>query len=345
MHFLQNTWYMAGWADELGPEGAFVHRTIADQPILIYRRTDGSPAALADRCPHRFVPLHMGKQIGDTVQCGYHGLRFGPDGVCSHHPVAGATIPQKARVRSYPVVERHAGLWVWLGAAEAADAALIPDFAFLDDPARARVSGHMLTRANYQLAIDNLSDLTHVQFVHGEFQATEAFPQLKCEVEQQGNTVTVKLTFPGGRPPPFFRNAVADPEAPIDLVFEVRWDAPSCIRLTGRAFAAGDRQRPLFSAQSAHIVTPETAGTCHYFFANSRDYAVGDKAADERVREWQRIGFGEQDKPMLEAQQRYLGAADIMAMQPVLLGTDVGAVRIRRVLKALIEAEISAAAA
>ncbi|MES2257065.1 MAG: aromatic ring-hydroxylating dioxygenase subunit alpha [Pseudomonadota bacterium] len=341
---LLNTWYAIGWRHEL-QAGAFVHRVLAGEPVMVFLRQDGSPAAIHDRCPHRFVPLHLGKQVDDTVQCGYHGLCFGADGKCVKNPVAGAAIPRAAKVRSYPVLSLHGMLWVWMGQPELADPALIPDFSFLEEAGRASVHGYMLTKCHYQLAIDNLSDLTHVQFVHGEYQASEAFPDLKCEVEQEGNTVTTRLTLPGGRLPYFFANAVSDPEALVDLVYEVRWDAPSTAMLRARAYPAGERGgTPLFDTRSAHIVSAETEQTCHYFFANSRDYALGDAEADQKVRDWQRIGFVEQDKPMLEAQQQSVGDVDLMSLGPVLLGTDIGSVRIRRVLKAMLDAEVKAAA-
>lgn len=342
MPFLRNAWHMIGWADEL-VEGRFVHRTIANRPVLVYRLGNGSPAAIEDRCPHRFVPLHMGKQVGDVVQCGYHGLCFDRTGACVKNPVDGAPIPKAAKVQGFPVVERFGGLWVWLGAAERADESLLPNFDFLVDPRRATVQGYMLTKANYQLAIDNLTDLTHVQFVHGEYQGSEAYPRIKTEVKQEGNTVYSYLTFPNGRPPTFYQNALPDKERPIDLVYEVRWNAPSNAKLMVRGFVPGDRSSPLFEIQSAHIVTAETETTCHYFFSNSRDYAIGDPQADAKVREWQRIGFVEQDKPMLEAQQRAVGEVDIMTLHPVLLGADAAAVRVRRVLQALINAEVGVA--
>lgn len=338
MPFLKNAWYMAGWGSELA-EGKFVHRTIANLPILVYRLSDGSPAAIADRCPHRFVPLHMGKQVGDMIECGYHGLCFDRTGTCVKNPVEGAPIPKAAKVRSYAVVEKFGALWVWLGETGNADESLIPDFSFLVDPDRATVQGHMPTKANYQLLIDNLTDLTHVQFVHGEHQGSEAYPHITTDVKQDGNTIYSYLTFPNGRPPTFYQNAVPDKERPIDLVYEVRWNAPSCAKLMVRAYVPGDRSVPLLEIQSAHIVTAESETTCHYFFANSRDYAIHDSEADERVREWQRIGFVEQDKPMLEAQQQSMGDADLMALKPVLLEADAAAVRIRRTLQSLIQSE------
>ena len=74
--YLRNAWYVAAWSDDLA-EGKLLARTIMKEPIVLYRRADGSPAALHDRCPHRFAPLSMGKIVhGDAVQCPYHGLEF-----------------------------------------------------------------------------------------------------------------------------------------------------------------------------------------------------------------------------------------------------------------------------
>ncbi|MFX1675057.1 Rieske 2Fe-2S domain-containing protein [Paraburkholderia sp. A2WS-5] len=341
MVFLQNAWHMIGWTSELNEKG-FLHRTIANEPILVYRLQNGTPAAIADRCAHRFVPLHMGTQVGDLIQCGYHGLCFDKAGNCAKNPVDGAPIPKAAKVKAYPVLERFGGFWVWLGDPEAADESALPDYAFLTDPARAAVQGYMVTQANYQLAIDNLTDLTHIQFVHGEYQGSEAFPRIKNEVKQDGNTIYTYLTFPNGKVPMFYANAVSDPDKLIDLVYEVRWDPPSNAKLTVRGYEVDDREKMLFEIQSAHIVTAESEFTCHYFFCNSRDYAVGDPEADQKVRDWQRIGFVEQDKPMLEAQQRSIGSVDIMDLHPVLLGTDSGAIRVRRTLAKLLDAEVAA---
>src|SRR5207244_3380612 len=239
MSFLRNAWHMIGWSSEL-VDGKFVHRTLCDEPVLVYRLRNGEPAADAERCAHRFVPLHLGTQVGDTIQCGYHGLCFAADGRCVKNPVEGAVIPKAAKVRAYPVVERYGILWVWLGEVEKSDDATIPNYAFLADPKRTTVAGYMHTKANYQLAIDNLTDLTHIQFVHGEYQGSEAFPRIKNEVKQDGNTVYTYLTFPEGRPPSFFVSAVKDPEQPIDLVYEVRWNAPSSAKLTIRGYRVGD---------------------------------------------------------------------------------------------------------
>lgn len=85
MNFVRNIWYVAAWSNEV-PGGTLFHRTYLGEPILIYRKTDGTAVAMGDRCPHRFAPLHMGKLVGDAVECPYHGLVFDCSGACVANP-------------------------------------------------------------------------------------------------------------------------------------------------------------------------------------------------------------------------------------------------------------------
>jgi len=109
MKFLRNAWYVAGWADEINTQELF-HRRILGEDVLIYRTSAGSPAAIADRCPHRFAPLHLGKLVGDVVQCPYHGLQFDRSGACVANPHG--PVPKAARIRHYPVLERFSAVWI-----------------------------------------------------------------------------------------------------------------------------------------------------------------------------------------------------------------------------------------
>lgn len=332
-NYLRNCWYVFAWAEEI--RDAPLGRTIAELPIVVFRAGE-TLVALEDMCPHRFVPLSRGLVVDGLLECAYHGLRFGASGRCMFNPLGDP--PEAAKVRAYPVEERHGAVWIWTGNHDEADAALIPDFAFLTDPSRATVTGYTYARADYQLAIDNLADLTHVQFVHRDYQASEAYPRLKHETRQEGDEVYRAITFPGGRPAPFFAGIV-DPEHRIDVTMETRWSLPSLIKLTATVTEPGRPDAYLMGNDSAHLVTPERPGSCHYFYAHSRDYGVGDPAVDERVREWQRIGFGEQDKPILEAQQERVANRDLLKMRPVILPTDAGGVRSRRILAQRINAE------
>src|ERR1044072_7320032 len=130
--YLRNAWYVAAWSDDLA-DGQLLPRTIMKQPVVLYRKADGNVAALEDRCPHRFAPLHMGKIVrGDCVQCPYHGLEFDSSGACVLNPHGTKNIPPRARVRSYPAVEKHKAIWIWMRD-RPADHDKVPNFSVLDN--------------------------------------------------------------------------------------------------------------------------------------------------------------------------------------------------------------------
>lgn len=61
--FLKRAWYAAALSSEVADEALF-HRKILGTSVLIYRLQNGTAVAVHDRCPHRFAPLSLGKQIG-----------------------------------------------------------------------------------------------------------------------------------------------------------------------------------------------------------------------------------------------------------------------------------------
>ena len=46
--FVRNAWYVAAWSAEVGRD--LLSRTILDEPVVLYRRTDGRAVALAGLC-------------------------------------------------------------------------------------------------------------------------------------------------------------------------------------------------------------------------------------------------------------------------------------------------------
>ena len=112
MTFVRNNWYPAAWASEVTREP--MARTLLNDPVVLYRTAEGAPVALEDRCCHKYLPLSMGTIQGNNVQCGYHGMVFGPDGKCVRIP-GQARIPENAWVRSYPVAEHYGMVWFWPG--------------------------------------------------------------------------------------------------------------------------------------------------------------------------------------------------------------------------------------
>ena len=339
MAYLRNAWYVAAWGHEV--TRTLRPRTLLDEPVVLYRQLDGTPAAIADRCPHRFAPLHLGRLIGDAVECGYHGLKFDCSGACVENPHGDQRIPAAARVRAYPLVEQDGLVWIWMGDAARADASQVPAYRYLADPSFKTIGNVMLQQANYQLVVDNLMDLTHVNFLHAPYQKTDELLVAPHDVTQTGRTLDSRRAIPSTRAPQSFTPFLADADAPVAYWLDMHWQAPGACQLEVGVTPVGQPRSAGILRRGTHIVTPETDTTTHYFYASSRNYLLDDPKADQETTNWQQVGFHEQDKPMLEAVQQRMGTTDLDALRPVLLSSDLAAIRVRRILKELMADEAS----
>jgi phenylpropionate dioxygenase-like ring-hydroxylating dioxygenase large terminal subunit len=338
MSFLRNTWYVAALDEELGRD--MFTRTILGEPVLMYRKQDGEAVAMLDRCAHRFAPLSRGTLIGDNVQCGYHGLQFDCSGKCVVNPHGDGKIPAAARVKHFPVVERYGLLWIWMGDNDKADAALIPTYySHFDSPEWKTVRGHSYQDASYLLIADNLLDLSHDQFLHANYHKKDAFLTTPHEVFQEGTAVVSSRKVMNAVASDAFSASLPDPSMPVDQWKIMRWEAPGYFLLDVGVRPSNDPDGVALRKCNAHILTPATETSTNYFFVNARNYQQDDTRLDAQLREWQRVGFGEQDKPMIEAIQRGMGSDDLFDLDPVFLSVDGAALRARRQLTKLIQAQ------
>lgn len=332
--FIRDLWYVAAWASEVSDR--LFSRTLLGEPVLIYREQDGTAVAIGNRCAHRFAPLDLGRRCEDgSIECPYHGLRFDRSGACVHNPHEDGKIPRNARVPAYPLVERYGLLWIWMGDPARADADRIPAFDQLTNPGYRTITGRTGIKAHYELVADNLLDLSHSQFLHAKFARADDVLTVRHEVTQDGDTVFSRRWIPDIPAPNFFARCMPAPKARVDHWVRVRWDAPGLHRLDVGVTSAGRPEEEGMRRQGSHLLTPENETSTHYFYASSRNYLLENENEDEAIREWHRVGFGEQDKPMIEAVQRMMGDHDLMSLKPVLLPVDTAAVRARRVMDAL----------
>jgi phenylpropionate dioxygenase-like ring-hydroxylating dioxygenase large terminal subunit len=336
--YLRNCWYMGAWADELPTEGLLA-RTLLDEPIAFYRDRQGRPAALFDRCPHRFVPLSIGSVANDTIVCRYHGLRFGPDGRCAGNPHG--PISPAMRVRAYPVVEKHRALWIWMGDPERADPGMVRDLSFLTEvPETAFSKGYLRGRGDYQLFVDNILDLTHADFLHPSTLGGGTFTHTKAKVDEAGDRLNIAWWSSGLPPTPVAARRLPGVDV-VDAWTEVEWTPPSIMVLRNGAAPVGMDRATADEVTNVHILTPETGVTCHYFFASTRNYDMHNAALNEDIRLLREQIFTMEDEPIIRAQQERLGGSDFWDLQPRLLRTDEGPVKVRRLLSRLIAAEHS----
>ncbi|MGE0846348.1 MAG: Rieske 2Fe-2S domain-containing protein [Flavobacteriaceae bacterium] len=348
MKFLRNTWYVAAWAEQVQP-GQLVARRILGEPIVIFRRGDGSLAALADVCPHRFAPLHEGKLLdGDRLQCPYHGLQFGADGKCAHNPHGNGRIVASMKVKSYHLVEKHTIAWIWMGDAEP-DPSLIPDFSILDTSPPEVTSKRDWLRmgANYLLITENLLDLSHVSFLHEGILGNEETVAAKIEVEERGTTLWVSRIMPNVRVPGLFDLMFKRDGGRVDHWAIMRWDQPGCLLNNSGVTGIGAPREAGSGIFGTHFLTPETETTTLYHFCavrqNPRSWGAEiDAEIRGQMSDMRRHAFEDQDKLIIEAQQQAILDPCVDTDRPIIQEIDAGPVRFRRILDRLIAEEAPA---
>jgi vanillate O-demethylase monooxygenase subunit len=336
--FLRNTWYAAAWEREVGDRPLAAQ--VAGQRLAVYRRADGTYAALDDACPHRKVPLSMGRVHGDIVECGYHGMQFDCRGTCVKAPTNG-TVPPGADVRAFPIEARYGLLWVWLGDPDLADPSTIFEVRHWGDPAWGCTVGDDMVVACHHLYIaDNLLDPSHVAWVHRSSFAGAGTDDTPMESTVADDGVTVWRWLMDEPAPPFYA-----PYLPFEgncdrkQQYEVRYPSNALITAVFCPAGTGGEDQPqhpqTFLMDSYNFLTPIDEHTTRYFWFQMRNVQPDDEAVSTAFAISVRTAFAE-DKVVLEAVQRGM---DSMTTPNLNLRSDTGGVRFRRRLAQLIEAE------
>jgi vanillate O-demethylase monooxygenase subunit len=335
--FPLNAWYAAAWDVEL--KRALLPRTICGRPLVLYRKADGTAVALEDACWHRLLPLSKGWLNGDEVTCGYHGLVFNADGRCIFMP-SQETINPSACVRSYPIVEKHRFVWVWLGDPALADPAKVPDLHWNDDPNWAGDGQLIYLKCDYRLVVDNLMDLTHETFVHAGSIGNEAVAEAPFDVTHTDDHATVTRWMIDIEPPPFWAAQLGKP-GKVDRWQIIHFEPPCTIAIdvgvapAGTGAPEGDRSQGV-NGFVLNTITPETESSSHYFWAFCRNYRLQDQRATTELREGVARIF-QQDEDVLEAQQRAMVANP--GREFYNLNIDAGAMWARRLIDNMLAKE------
>ena len=341
MSFLKNIWYMAGWADEVA-DSAPLARRIAGVDLVFFRDAEGDLHCLADMCPHRFAPLSMGRVEQGRLICAYHGLGFGGGGRCLINPHGPITDHLKAT--SYQAVERHACLWVWLGAPELADIAKIPpmDFIAATSP-EARVTGYLLSKAHYMLMVDNIMDLSHADYLHAGSLGGGINSKTKGMVSQEADgAIAIRWHVDNEELPPLMAQSLPEGITRGDFRNEVYWYAPGAMKQSVLFGPHGQLANQGRQSWGLHNMTPADETSTHYFFCHTSADISRNPAMVPHVRAVLMQAFAGEDCPVLEAQQRRIDGRDFWSLHPALLPTDAGAVRVRRRIDEMLRQEAAA---
>ena len=300
---VRNAWYIAGWSNELS-DGPIARRLLGDN-VVLFRTADGEAGALEDRCCHRGVRLSLGSCVSNGIQCGYHGMAFGPDGECVDNP--GEKLNPSFKVKSYPLVERQQFLWIWMGDPAQADESLIIDYPYHDD--WDFQFGHYAIDANYMFMMDNLMDLTHLGYVHGGTIGGDVANHNVAEVEEWRTENGAKFVrWMADVPPPPTFVASGGFKGNIDRRAEFEYVAPASVMQSTGVFDAGKGKKETIDVEGGlkfrlfHHATPASDGEFHYFFSAGIENTPLEAPESQKFFEDVLEAFLE-DKLFIEAQQ------------------------------------------
>ena len=348
-----NVWYVAALGREVSATP--LSRRILGERLVFFRTTSGKAVALADRCPHRQLPLSMGRVVGEHIQCGYHGAQFDADGRCQMVPGQN-DIPDRATVRSYPVQESHGFVWVWMGDAVLAVKSEPSDVCgFLDRGRWGTLDAYIHIACNYELINDNLADITHTEFVHPTTLGSESMraargdgaklpagiPRFETKLVAGGMDFLLLLT--GTRPARSFENAFCRVRGTgngelLDFQLDFRFRPPTFWVFSPAVMKSGAPAREGIGSTGLIMITPEDHAASHYFHKICQDYAPDSDAETRYWRDETCRAFDE-DKVVLQAQQRNLEYEDGDGFPKVSFRGDAMGFQIRKLVRAMLANE------
>ena len=202
---LPNAWYVACLSSALGPRrpvGRMVHGT----PLCLFRDGDGRVAAMVDRCPHRNVPLSLGRLREGLLECRYHGWRFDASGACRAIPGLCADdgdVGRRGRAaEAVPCVEQDDFVWVWPGPEEPPAGG--PPFRFpcIDAPGYDTVRRALRSAGTVHAVAENALDVPHTAFLHGGLFRGAGREPVEIEVVVRSGADRVEAEYIGEPRPP-----------------------------------------------------------------------------------------------------------------------------------------------
>jgi phenylpropionate dioxygenase-like ring-hydroxylating dioxygenase large terminal subunit len=193
-----NFWYVAERSENLTDRPVKVR--MLGQDFVLFRDPDGIARCLANTCVHRGGSLGAGRLRDGHVECPYHGWQFDGAGRCVRIPSLGidAAIPARARVDSYPVMERYGLVFAFLGDLPEAERPGILEVREWGQPGWTCLPFTFEWPVNVTRSVENSLDAPHVEWVHdfGNPDGAGAFKMnpLQSYVEDRGPFGAVHIT-------------------------------------------------------------------------------------------------------------------------------------------------------
>mgnify|MGYP001036962938 FL=1 len=342
--FVYNEWYVAAFSSEVTRE--FLPRILLEKRVVLFRTEAGEAVALSDRCAHRAYPLSLGKLEGDTIVCGYHGFRFNAEGDCVDVP-SSAKCPRDLGVARYRVVERGPLVWIWMGNPDEADESRLVEQEWLGESNWAKSSGYFELQSNYISMHENLLDLTHLSFLHANTFGTPDYAKAAFKSEiGDGYFALYRDVVPTTLPPLWAKPTGLEGCTTAARIVKSEFKSPAFHQVNVSFYdnQLPEAQRSVSRIKTAHILTPQTHSSCHYFIVHGRDFGLEDDTITQFMHENLFEAFNEDVEGMAALEQVWQTTSPD-DMYEISVGADGPSVAMRRYIKQRADAEGLAKAA
>jgi phenylpropionate dioxygenase-like ring-hydroxylating dioxygenase large terminal subunit len=246
---LRGAWFIAARSREVGRRP--VATTLFGTPIVLFRDATGRAGTLLDRCPHRNVPLSLGRVTpGGSLQCAYHGWCFDVQGGCTFVPsLADGSEAEARRAHALPTVEQQGFVWVCTTPSRHIEApASAPHrFARLGAEGYRTVVQVVEAEGTLYSTLENALDVPHTAFLHrGLFRAASRGITITARVRRTSDRAIAE--YVGEPRPPGIMARILSPSGGVVTHFD-RFILPSIAQVE---YAMGDENHLLIDS----VMTP-----------------------------------------------------------------------------------------
>ena len=312
-------WHPVGYSHEITSDKPF-GTILLDEPVVIWRTSDGTPYAMRDLCIHRGTALSLGWIENDCLVCPYHAWQYNNKGSCVLIPQAKEIeIPSKAKTPRYHCQEKFGIIWVALKDPEF-ELPEIPEFE--NDNWKLVNTGPFNWNCDSSRQVENFTDFGHFPWVHPGLLGDPNRPEVPdCKVTVKGNVLHYTITRPEAKNsndfPIFANENIVKPERksiyqlhlPYTIVLRLGWGGKK-----GMVY--------FFTSQ------PISNNSCRGFCIIGRNYNFNEP--DTILQEFEKVIF-DQDKRIVESQRPIQVPFDLS--EELHLKFDLVAMNYRRAMK------------
>ena len=284
-------WHPVGYSYEIKadePFGTF----LLDEPLVIWRTTDGGIHAMRDVCIHRGTALSLGTIEDDCLVCPYHAWQFDKKGDCVTIPQApDAEIPAKAKTPTYHCKEKFGLVWVAFNS-PVYDLPYIPEYEKKDW--KLVNTGPFNWNSDSSRQVENFTDFGHFPWVHPGLLGDPERPKVpECKVMVKDSVLHYSVMRPEATNsddfPIFANDDVVKPER--RSIYELHLPYTIVLRLGW----GGEKGMVYFFTSQ-----PISHNKCRGFCIIGRNY--DHEKPDTVLQEFEQIIF-DQDKRIVESQR------------------------------------------